>query len=93
MLLMFVSYVLVVVGRLFVPGHRVFSWPATYEAFAHIWLGLAIGIAWIGIFRAHHPSAYLRRLGLLALFLAVLATLLEIYMYWHSGYQIGWSWK
>lgn len=30
--------ILVALGRFFVPGHDL-SWPGTYEAFAHIWVG------------------------------------------------------
>jgi hypothetical protein len=93
MITMFVSFVFVVIGRLFVPGHSVFSLTTTYEDLAHIWLGSAIALAWIGIFRAHHPSYYLRGLGMFSLWLALIATLFEIYMFWHSGYPIGWSWQ
>jgi uncharacterized membrane protein YfcA len=32
-------------GRFFVPGHAP-SWPGTYEAAAHIWVGALIG-AWV----------------------------------------------
>ncbi len=31
--------------RFTVPGHGV-SWPGTYEAFAHIWVGVLICLAW-----------------------------------------------
>lgn len=35
----------VAIGRLFVPGHDL-SWAGTYEAFAHIWVGALIVLAW-----------------------------------------------
>ncbi len=34
---------LVAIGRFLIPGHDL-SWPGTYEAFAHIWVGLLIGM-------------------------------------------------
>jgi hypothetical protein len=34
---------LVAVGRFLVPGHES-SWPGTYEAMAHIWVGFLIGM-------------------------------------------------
>lgn len=37
--LIIASAVLVSVGRFTVPGHGL-SWPGSYEAFAHIWIGV-----------------------------------------------------
>jgi len=39
-----VGCLLVGVGRLTVPGHSL-SWAGTYEAFAHIWIGVLICLA------------------------------------------------
>jgi hypothetical protein len=34
---------LVAIGRFFIPGHNL-TWPGTYEAFAHIWVGFLIAV-------------------------------------------------
>jgi hypothetical protein len=34
---------LTAIGRFFIPGHNL-TWPGTYEAFAHIWVGYLIAI-------------------------------------------------
>jgi hypothetical protein len=41
-LFIIVASVAVAVGRFTVPSHG-FSWPGTYEAIAHIWVGVLIG--------------------------------------------------
>jgi hypothetical protein len=35
-------------GRLFVPGHEL-SLPGTYEAFAHIWVGILLAVGLIKV--------------------------------------------
>lgn len=40
------SCLLVGAGRLIVPGHAL-SWAGTYEAFAHIWVGAMLAVAWM----------------------------------------------
>lgn len=40
-------------GRLLVPGHDL-SWPGTYEAFAHIWVGVLLTLAC----QKHWPSLW-----------------------------------
>lgn len=40
----FFSAVAVAAGRLTVPGHGL-SWPGSYEAFAHIWVGAMLVLA------------------------------------------------
>ncbi len=44
-IVLLVSTVLVLVGRCTIPGHGL-SWPGTYEALSHIWVGLLIGLWW-----------------------------------------------
>ena len=39
--------VLVGLGRFTVPGHGL-SWPGTYEAFAHIWVGVLLCLGFVG---------------------------------------------
>jgi hypothetical protein len=60
---------LIAVLRFTVPGHDL-SWPGTYEALAHLWCGLLIGLAW--------ASSKLRRVSLIAL---GLITVLETIMF------------
>lgn len=45
--LIVVGSVLVAGGRFAVPGHGV-SWPGTYEAVAHIWVGVLICLGFTG---------------------------------------------
>jgi hypothetical protein len=42
-LLIILASSLVAAGRFTVPGHG-FSWPGTYEAIAHIWVGFLVGV-------------------------------------------------
>ncbi len=44
---------LMVVGRFLIPGHNL-SWAGTYEAFAHIWTGVLLTVA----FRPGHTSTF-----------------------------------
>lgn len=39
----FLGSVAVAVGRFLVPGHGL-SWPGSYEAFAHLWVGFLFGV-------------------------------------------------
>jgi hypothetical protein len=60
-----VSTVLVVAGRFCIPGHGL-SLAGTYEALAHIWVGLMIAVAY-----------YERENRILAVVLLVVATVIE----------------
>ena len=42
-----IGSVLAAVGRFTVPGHGV-SWPGSYEAFAHIWVGVLLCLGFVG---------------------------------------------
>ncbi len=42
-MLFIVVSILVAVGRFFIPGHDL-SWAGTYEAFAHIWVGMLLAV-------------------------------------------------
>lgn len=44
-IIFWLSVTLVGAGRFLVPGHDL-SWPGVYEAFAHIWVGVA-GLLWV----------------------------------------------
>jgi hypothetical protein len=62
----FISTILVIVGRATVPGHGL-TWAGTYEAFAHIWVGFVFALClW-----APHPN------NLYAQSALVVATLVE----------------
>ena len=69
---MLMSALAVGLGRFTVPGHGL-SWPGTYEAFAHIWLGWMIGMAMIR--REHH---------MLAIVLIVVLSLFELWMFFNG---------
>lgn len=43
-LIVFVT-LLIALGRFTVPGRRGFSWEGSYEAFAHLWCGVLIGVS------------------------------------------------
>jgi len=46
----FISTVLVIIGRGAIPGHEL-TWAGTYEAFAHMWVGFMFALClW-----AQHP--------------------------------------
>lgn len=38
------SFVAVLLGRFTVPGHGL-SWPGTYEALAHVWVGVMLALS------------------------------------------------
>jgi hypothetical protein len=42
-----VSSLLIALGRFTVPGHEL-SWAGTYEAFAHIWVGILLTLGFYG---------------------------------------------
>lgn len=44
-LLIAASSLLVLVGRFLVPGHDL-SWAGSYEAIAHIWVGVMLTLSW-----------------------------------------------
>lgn len=67
--LLFLSMTLVCVLRLFVPGHEL-SWPGTYEALAHIWVGYMICLI-----------AHIQELQKPAFIALVFATTLEVIMF------------
>ena len=60
----------VFIGRFTVPGHGLTGWPGTYEAIAHIVVGILICAAWM--------SCYWRRFALWSL---TLLTALELLMF------------
>lgn len=66
--------VLVGAGRFTVPGHGA-SWPGTYEALAHVWVGVLIALACV------RPS-----IRVLCIVLLGLITSLETFMFFHRGY-------
>ena len=66
---MIISGLAVGLGRFTVPGHGL-SWPGTYEAFSHIWLGWIIGVA-----------MFERDYRWLAIVLATLLSLFELWMF------------
>jgi len=66
---MVITAIAVGLGRFTVPGHGL-SWPGTYEAFAHIWLGWMIGVA---MFKKDYR--------VLAIALLVLLSLFELWMF------------
>ena len=47
--------VLVAAGRFTIPGHGV-SWPGTYEAMAHIWVGVLLCLGFTG---SHKKEAWI----------------------------------
>lgn len=65
-------------GRFLVPGHAL-SWPGTYEAFAHLWIGTMCGAWWFDRevqaipFTVFRKSKYLWAVGL--------TTVLEVVMF------------
>ena len=63
------SALIVGLGRFTVPGHGL-SWPGTYEAFSHIWIGWMIGAA---AFKKEHRA--------LAIVLLVVLSLFELWMF------------
>jgi hypothetical protein len=63
------SAMIVGLGRITVPGHGL-SWPGTYEAFAHIWIGWMIGVA---TFEKEHRS--------LAVIMLIVLSLFELWMF------------
>jgi hypothetical protein len=68
--LLLIIALLTVVGRFTVPNHGLTGWPGAYEAFAHIAVGVLIGVAL--------ASRDLRRIALLLL---VAVCLLEFGMF------------
>jgi hypothetical protein len=70
-------------GRFTVPGHDVFSWPVTYEDFAHMWLGGML-VGFLADWRGH---------GWLCLWFFVMVTLFEIAMFLAGHHHVGWSWR
>ena len=60
--------VLVAGGRFAVPGHGV-SWPGSYEAVAHIWVGVLLCLGFTG---DHKKQAWLA-LGLISVLEVVMA--------------------
>lgn len=55
----FISTVLVIIGRAAVPGHDI-TWAGTYEAFTHIWVGFIFALClW-----APHPYNLFAQSGL-----------------------------
>ncbi len=65
--LLLLSSLLIGVGRFTVPGHDL-SWPGSYEAFSHIWVGATLTLA---IIYWHH------RVGKLAAILLITLSILE----------------
>jgi uncharacterized membrane protein AbrB (regulator of aidB expression) len=65
--------VLVALGRFLVPGHNA-TLPGTYEAFAHIWVGVLIGV-----------SITRRDLRSLSIGLMVILTIQETVMFLHRA--------
>jgi hypothetical protein len=65
---------LLLVGRFTFSGHGV-SWPGTYEAFAHIWVGITITLSWV--YRG-------TELGYLSLGLLVLLTTVETAVFFYG---------
>jgi hypothetical protein len=63
-----IGSVLVAGGRFTVPGHGV-SWPGSYEAVAHIWVGVLLCLGFTG---DHKKQAWLA-LGLISLLEVVMA--------------------
>lgn len=55
MWLIVLGSVLVAAGRFAVPGHGV-SWPGSYEAVAHIWVGILICLGFTG---NHRKAAWI----------------------------------
>ena len=53
--LIVIGSVLVAAGRFTVPGHGV-SWPGSYEAVAHIWVGILLCLGFVG---AHRKAAWI----------------------------------
>ena len=68
MWLIVIGSVLVAGGRFAVPGHGV-SWPGSYEAVAHIWVGVLICLGFTG---NHKKEAWIA-LGLITLLEIVMA--------------------
>lgn len=77
MVFLLCSCVLVGIGRFMVPGHGL-SWPGTYEAFAHILVGMLICLGCIGQYKEDRVFAWIA--------LAVL-TALETVMFLLRGNQ------
>jgi hypothetical protein len=68
--------VLIFAGRFFVPGHDV-SWAGTYEAFAHIWVGVLLATIWWKFKRPEKGWEYSR----VAFYALVILTIFETVMF------------
>ncbi len=58
---------LIGIGRFTVPGHGL-SWPGSYEALAHLWVGGLLGAWW-----NRHDAKLLWAVGLLSLLEVIMA--------------------
>jgi hypothetical protein len=67
-IVVFLGAFVMMLGRLTVPGHGL-SWAGTYEALAHIWVGIVIAGA---AYDKSYRWAYLFTLAVLTLFEAVM---------------------
>ena len=70
MWLIVIGSVLVAAGRFTVPGHGA-SWPGSYEAVAHIWVGVLLALGFIG----DHKKAAWFALGLISVVEVVMVLL------------------
>lgn len=70
-LVILIASVGIAIGRLLIPGHDV-SWPGTYEALAHIFVGMLLYACFT------EPEKHVRRFALWCL---VAITVLEVVMF------------
>jgi hypothetical protein len=57
-----VTAVLISIGRFTVPGHGL-SWPGSYEALAHIWIGVMVAVTY---YRWRSPTGWAALTALVA---------------------------
>lgn len=74
LLILLVGAAFTLIGRFYVPGHGL-SWPGTYEALVHIWIGYVIKMI-ADAFQAGEKAKGWKITGLL-----VALTVLEIIMF------------
>lgn len=71
------SAALVLAGRFTISGHGL-SWPGTYEALAHVWVGVAGTLAWV---------YWGTEVGYTSLGLLLFLTAVETALFLHSVYR------
>jgi hypothetical protein len=74
-LFLIIVSVLCAAGRLVIPGHKL-SWPGTYEAMAHVWVGFLLAVAISPRYRTFSP-----KVRWLAVWMLVALTVTEVVLF------------